>query len=531
MRLRHLLAGLIALFLSPWAAAEIVGWVAGPPVTTVTPGSGPLGCPWWTPPASYPMQTGDVAQENYYVVNGKTYYGIDAAVTAICLAGSYGNVPYTQGRTLAAFGRPNEMQCGCPDYCKANPTNQDMWWPTTGRIPSPDGQGCPSGSTPIPNSNPAMCHYPGSCDAGYTPQSGSCVLSDQSQIPCPPDQCHVGYLGQGFLFQADANSSDPFCANKCAMKPGNSNAFGFSRVVDGVSGMVWDGDWFGAGSACPNSNVPAGTGFDNSNPPVHSTNPTVASTSPNQNCFNDGTGHELCADRAHPGCGTIDGSPYCGDAFVPSSGGCKDYGGSATVCWSDKPGGEPTPPPATPGEPSPSPVGKVKVNCWSDNASWCQNNGGKDIDGTVWGYPGPSGNGNGNGNGTGTGTGTGSGGTCPGCALESTQQANKGLLTQIRDRLGKDNTNFKSLDGAKYFSESLDQFKSSIMGGPLGSIINASFSDFGGTCPVYTIPLAFLNREYVLDQHCKMMQTVGPVLESVMLGVWSMLGVLIVLRA
>lgn len=528
MRLRHLLTGLIALLLSPWVAAEVIGWVAGPPVTTVTPGAGPLGCPWWTPPVSYPQQTGDVPQQPYYIVNGNTYYGLDNAITAICTSMDYGGVPYTAGRSLAEFGRPNEMQCGCPDYCRANPQNSEIWWPHTGNIPGAAGQGCPSPSQPIPDSNPPMCHYPGSCDPGYAPQGNSCVLVDQSKAKCPSAECQVGYLGKGFLFWPDEKISEDFCANGCAMDSGNSNSIGFPRVVSGVSGTVWNGDWFGKGGVCSQDNVPPDTALDASKPPVHSTSPTVTDTSPTQNCFSDGTGHEFCSDRAHPGCGTIDGKSYCGDAFIPSGGGCKAFGSSSSVCWSDKPGGQPTPPPAVPGEPSPTPVGKVKVNCWSDDATWCQNNGGKNIEGVIWGYPGPSGNGNGDGDGTGTGGGDGN---CPGCAQESTQKENKGLLTQIRDRLGKDNSSYKNLSDSKYFSESLDQFKGAMMGGPLGGILGAGFADGGGTCPVYTISIPFFNREFTLDGHCDLMQTIGSTLEAVMMGVWTISGILIVLGA
>lgn len=529
MRLRHLFAGLIGLF-----PVLVFATVVGP-----YPGIGPLGCPWWTPPEYVDRGNQTVPQVSGYVLNGTTYTSKDQFAAADCIGknASTGR-PYTIYQVGAEPDERGEWYaCGCYRYCQGDtyPYGENSGFYPDGRRYFPaSSPSCPEGYSPISGSNPALCGKPNDCPNGYTGSAVSpsqCTLSVNwaKVVDCPADECKAQwYAGKGTVFMPDDNPN--FCANNCELSGGKTVSFGFPTTVGGVAGTSWEGDWYGVGNTCPvgvPKPDPNAIELDANHPPKDATStPPVDSTIPDTSCVTDAYGNKLCSDRNQPGCGYVDGSRYCGDEFKEGDG-CKVVGGANVICWS-KGGPIPSPPPVNNTEPSPSPIAKVKIPCWTDVPNGC--NGGNDTSGIVYNYPGPSGNGS-DPDYDGGGGGGGSGGNCPGCAQESTQKENKGLLTQIRDRLGKDNSSYKNLSDSKYFSESLDQFKGAIMGGPLGGILGAGFSDGGGTCPVYTISIAFFNREFTLDGHCDLMQKIGPTLEAVMMGVWTISGILIVLGA
>lgn len=249
------------------------------------------------------------------------------------------------------------------------------------------------------------------CPTGYTYTSPLCYLTNPSQAQCPAN-CSAGKpLG----FATSDTASGHACVDGC-----EAGFQGLSAAQkDAVDGHI--GDYTGmleqTGVSCSDLPAPIPP------PPVTPPNPYGS------NCITNGT-NTLCLKKEEPGCGELNGERFCADK-LPTNGACWFVGKHGYVC-----GGSNQPPPAPNDELPPNPLFPIGVPVKDSNGLPSHGappaaNGGVpgpgQMPGIVGTYPGPTGSGvdpDGSGN-----------FDTSGLAQESTLQAIKGFIQQIKDSL------------------------------------------------------------------------------------------------
>jgi hypothetical protein len=237
------------------------------------------------------------------------------------------------------------------------------------------------------------------------------------------------------------------------------------------------------------------------------------------NCVSSGGATE-CLEPAKPGCGTVNGDEVCVAAIPPGS--CQSYASGGVACTVPA-GGSATSPPAPSVSGSPTtpaaPVGSITTT----NSSGVTTTTNYYSQSTVSssGTPvGSAGTGTNVGNGgSGSGTGTGTGGSGPGLPsgdCGATGIACSGSVPTIpdADSIGTTTTNYMQALGSV-------PIVSAVSG--IGAAIPS------GECPTGTFD-AF-DHTFVIDAQCTMWDTVGSLIQLVMLAAWALIGARILLSA
>lgn len=246
-------------------------------------------------------------------------------------------------------------------------------------------------------------------------------------------------------------------------------------------------------------------------------------------CTTNG-GAQLCLETESQ-CGVVNGDRVCPKSIAE---GCVAYSSGGVACVVSGPGAvaNTAPPlpnqgagaPTTPATPTGTvEAGGKTVNYYNrTTVNNSTTNPTDEAPGTVGGDPSTGGGSSGGGGDPGTG---GSGtvnsdgedtadGTC-----EGTECSGTGALVP-------------SLDELDSFQAITQAYWSSISEAPiLAAVEGISTGLPSGSCPSWSLSLSYIGYDGSLDLGCDIFATIGPVLAAVMLAVWSILGIVIVLRA
>jgi hypothetical protein len=97
---------------------------------------------------------------------------------------------------------------------------------------------------------------------------------------------------------------------------------------------------------------------------------------------------------------------------------------------------------------------------------------------------------------------------------------------------GPRSENTVSIESAPTFQESFNYLFNGFKTSPsIGPFLTIPAVSFGGTCPTYNFDIAVFSRSYVMDSHCTILNSVAGQLSVIFYAVWSILAVIIFLKA
>lgn len=245
-------------------------------------------------------------------------------------------------------------------------------------------------------------------------------------------------------------------------------------------------------------------------------------------CKVDG-GAQVCAEPRTDGrnCGTVNGDRVCIDAAAPGQ--CVAYqsGGVACVVSGSTPNAAaPSTPPApnngTPGQPA-SPAAEVTDGSNTANYYPPSTVSGSTTAPTT--VPAPDRNPTGVSSGS-----SGGSGSTSGTVNTQSQDTADGECTG--DECNGTSGAIPTLEETPTFQQITSAYWSSLQAAPIIAAVNSvSTSLPAANCPVWSTALGYLNTTLTFDVHCELFANIAPLLSAVMLAVWSILGIVIILRA
>lgn len=404
-------------------------------------------------------------------------------------------------------------QCGSSSVCYSGAVNGVQCSPSGAPTASGQSSAC---TWQMPEVNGPGC-VSGQCVQGAGYSAGSVTLESYACSSYPQDcATPLCTAGQAQTFGGTSGSAPgTVCSGGCEYQQS-----GVGVVVPGMSG--WGQGYAATGATCGGGDTSGAT--------------------QGANCVS-GPGGTFCVQTQGSGagqCGTVNGNQVCPGAIKADN--CVVMSDGSEACATSAPGSAATTPPApdngTAGTPA-TPTATVSVSGSGGTTNVVNYYSSSVVSSSTVGTVGASGGANvGNGGSSGSGSGSGQG-QCGAsgspCSVVNANASGDGDCSVAGDCSTGANPMPTYDWSSDSWSGALTSFWNSVSGGPIAASLSAISSAWpdSGSCPSETVSLATIN--YTADygtEFCGLWASDAvPVLQAVMLAVWSIVAVFIFLSA